>query len=85
MENIWLEQLKIILREEEIPFFSDGELEFYYNKNHQSLNDTAYECLLIKSENNTLVVSGLTLPDSSTYFRRMAARYRPNHSGILRG
>lgn len=28
-----LKSLKIILREEEIPFFSDEELDFYYSKN----------------------------------------------------
>lgn len=79
-----LKSLKIILREEEIPFFSDEELDFYYGKNNGVFNDTVYECLQIKAENNTLNISGLTASDSSSYFRRLSLRYRPNHSGILK-
>jgi hypothetical protein len=41
--------------------------------------------LLIKAENTTLQVSGLSAGDSSTYFRRLAAKYRPYNSGVLKG
>lgn len=78
-----LEELKIILREEDIPFFTDVELEFYLKKNGNRISDTAYECLIIKAENTTLNVSGLSVADSSAYFRRLAQQYRPNHSGVL--
>ena len=80
-----LDELKIILRESDIPFFSDNELTFYLNKNDGSYENTAYECLMIKSKNTTLTIAGLTAADSSSYFRRLASQYRPNNSGFLQG
>ena len=80
----YLVVIKNILREKDIPFFSDEEIDFYYNKNNKNLNNTIYECLLVKAENTTLNISGLNVADSSAYFRRLASRYRPNNSGILK-
>lgn len=83
MSNI--EDLKIVLREADIPFFTDEQLDFYLRENGGNYNLTAYQCLLIKAEDTTLQVSGLSAADSSKYFRRLAAKYRPNNSGILKG
>lgn len=80
-----LDDLKIILREDDVPFFTDEQLAFYLNENGGDYRKTAYQCLLIKAENTTLSVSGLSTGDSSAYFRRLAAKYRPNNSGVLRG
>lgn len=80
-----LEDLKIVLREADIPFFSDAQLEFYLRENNGDYQATAYQCLLIKAEDTTLSVSGLNAADSSKYFRRLASKYRPHNSGILRG
>lgn len=77
--------LKIVLREEDVPFFTDAQLEFYLRENNGNYDATAYQCLLIKAENTTLSVSGLNAGDSSSYFRRLAARYRPHNSGVLKG
>ncbi len=78
-------ELKIILREADIPFFTDEELTYYLNKNKDNLNDTAYQCLCIKAENTDLSVSGMSTADSSKYFRRLANIYRPTNSGTLKG
>lgn len=80
-----LDQLKTVLREEDIPFFTDDQLEFYLAENQGDYKATAYQCLLIKAEDTTLSVSGLSAADSSQYFRRLASRYRPFHSGTLKG
>ena len=80
-----LTELKIVLREEDIPFFSDFELEFYLQENKGDYSATAYQCLTIKAENTTLNISGLSAADTSAYFRRLASRYRPRNSGILNG
>lgn len=80
-----IEDLKVVLREEQIPFFSDAELQFYLAENGGDYTKTAYQCLLIKAENTTLTMSGLTTADTSAYFRRLAGRYRPRHSGVLPG
>lgn len=80
-----LDRLKVILRETDIPFFEDEDLVFYLEENDGDLKKTAYQCLLIKAEDTTLQVSGLSASDSSRYFRRLAARYRPNNSGTLLG
>lgn len=80
-----IQDLKIVLREEQVPFFSDAELQFYLNENNGDYKATAYQCLLIKAENTSLSISGLSTADTSTYFRRLASRYRPRNSGILGG
>ena len=80
-----LADLKIVLREDAVPFFTDAELQFYLSENNSDYDATAYQCLLIKAENTTLTISGLTAADSSAYFRRLASRYRPRNSGILKG
>lgn len=80
-----LEDLKIVLRESDVPFFSDEQLAFYLRENNSDYQATAYQCLLIKAEDTTLSVSGLSAADSSKYFRRLASRYRPHNSGILKG
>ena len=80
-----IEKLKIILREKDCPFFTDEELDFYYNENCCDLDQTAYQCLVIKSENTTLNISGMQAADTSSYFRRLAQKYRRNNSGTLIG
>jgi hypothetical protein len=77
--------LKMILREADVPFFTDEELQFYLDRNGGDFDKTAYQCLCIKAEDTTLSVSGLSMGDSSTYFRRMANMYRPSNSGTLGG
>lgn len=84
MSATQLEEIKIILREKDIPFFEDRELNFYFAQNNGNFNDTVYDCLIVKSENTTLNISGLTTADSSNYFRRLACRYKPNNSGVLK-
>lgn len=80
-----LYKLKNMVREDTVPYFTDSEIEMYYNECDKDLNATAYRLLIVKSENTTLQVSGLTTGDSSRYFRRLALQYKPNNSGILRG
>lgn len=81
----YLEELKLILREKDCPFFEDSELDYYYEKNGHSITKTARQCLLIKSENTTLSISGLSCADTSKYFRRMSQQYRESNSKILGG
>lgn len=83
MDN--MNDLKVVLREKDVPFFTDEELQFYLKENGHDYRATAYQCLLIKAEDTTLEISGMSASDSSKYFRRLASRYRPNNSGILRG
>lgn len=79
-----IDKLKLILREKDCPFFSNEELEQYMEM-YTTLEDTAYQCLLIKAEDTTLSVSGLSLGDTSRYFLRLAQQYRKSNSGILNG
>lgn len=80
-----LEELRVILREDDIPFFTDEQLEYYLNKNGGNVDLTAYECLGIKAEDTSLSITGFSTGDTSKYFKRMAQKYRPNNSGILKG
>ena len=76
--------LKSVLREEAVPYFSEEEIEFFL-KEEGDKRAAAYKMLLIKAEDTTLTVSGLTTADSSGYFRRLARMYKPNNSGVLKG
>lgn len=79
-----IDDLKIVLRESEIPLFSDEELQWYVNKFNGNYNRAVYELLIVKSENTGMSISGMSAEDSSSYFRRLANRYRPNNSGVLK-
>jgi hypothetical protein len=81
MEDI--DKLKKNIREDIVPYFSDEDLQYYLDCNDNDLKKTSYQCLLLKAEDTTLQVSGLTLPDSGKYFRNLATKYRTSNSGIL--
>ena len=79
-----INELKIILREESSPFFSDEELAFYLDKNDYDINLAAYECLLVKAENDSISLpGGLNIADNQAYWLRLARKYRPNGSRCL--
>jgi hypothetical protein len=80
-----IERMKMILREEQCPLFTDDELQFYLDENDGNEDNAIYQCLIIKSESTAVNVSGLTTSDSSSYFRRLASHYKPNNSGTLGG
>ena len=73
------------IREAQSPYFEEEDFTHYLNKNNGDVNATIYEMLIIKSEDSTISVSGLTTQDTSAYFKRLASRYKPFNSGILKG
>lgn len=85
MDASVLINIKIELRESQCPYFSDSEIEYYYAKNNEDFNQTIYELFLVKAEDSTISVSGLSTQDTSGYFRRLASRYRKSNSCILEG
>ena len=80
-----LTELKMLLREAEVPFFSDEEIGYHLERAGGDVDTSAYRLLLIKAENSTLQLSGLTVADTSAYWKRLAAMYRPNGSCVLKG
>ena len=80
-----ISKLKMYIREESYPFFTDEELKAHLEANSNNVELTAYKLLIMKSEDTTLSVSGLSVADSSKYFLRLAQQHRPNHSGNLKG
>lgn len=79
-----IQELKLILREETSPFFTDEEIAYYLNKNNGNINNAAYECLLLKAEDDSIALpGGLTLANNSSYWLRLAKKYKPNGSRIL--
>lgn len=83
-----IEKIKFIrkeIREAQSPYFEDDDFLHYLKKNNGDVNTTIYEMLLIKSEDSTISVSGLTTQDTSAYFKRLASRYKPFNSGIMNG
>lgn len=80
-----IESIKREIRENMSPYFDDGDIEYYLKKNNGDVNATIYELLLVKAEDSTISVSGLSTSDTSAYFRRLASRYRQYNSGVLSG
>ena len=79
-----IQELKLILRKETSPFFSDEELAYYLEKNNYNINAAAYECLLLKAEDDSISLpGGLQLANNSSYWLRLAKKYKPNGSKIL--
>ena len=79
-----IQELKLILREETSPFFTDEEIAYYLEKNNGNINNAAYECLLLKAEDDSIALpGGLTLANNSSYWLRLAKKYKPNGSRIL--
>lgn len=80
-----VEAIKREIRENMSPYFEDDDIEYYLKKNNGDVNATIYELLLVKAEDSTISVSGLSTSDTSAYFRRLASRYRQYNSGVLSG
>lgn len=73
------------IREEQSPYFEDGDIEYYLEKNHGNVEATIYEMLIIKSEDSSLSLSGVNTTDTSGYFKRLASKYKQFNSGTLVG
>lgn len=73
------------IREDIAPYFNEGDIEYYLDKNGGDVNATIYEMLIIKSEDSSLVLSGISTGDTSGYFKRLASRYKRFNSGTLIG
>lgn len=80
-----IDKIKIEIREEQAPYFEDDEIGYYLAKNNGDVNATIYEMLIIKSEDSTISVSGLSTQDTSSYFKRLASRFRSYNTGTLLG
>lgn len=80
-----IDRIKREIREQDSPYFDEEDFSYYLDKNDGDVNATIYEMLIIKSEDSTISVSGLSTQDTSNYFKRLASRYKPFNSGILEG
>lgn len=80
-----IERIKKEVREEQAPYFEDDDFQYYLEKNGGNVDATIYEMLIVKSEDSSISVSGLTTQDTSSYFKRLASRYKPFNSGVIRG
>lgn len=83
MDSTVLEAIRREIRENQSPYFEDGDIEYYYDKNKQDFEATVYELLVIKSEDSTISVSGLNTGDTSRYFKMLASKHRKYNSGVL--
>lgn len=83
MDNTILTSLKMELQENKFPVFTDSELDYYYTKNGEDFKKTMYECLILKSNDSSITLTGLSVADTSNYFKRLAMKYRKNDTQVL--
>lgn len=79
-----IEIIKRELREQQVPYFDEDDFQYYLDKNSGDTKATIYEMLLLKAEDSSIQVSGLTTADTSSYFRRLASKYRRFNTGNLK-
>lgn len=79
-----IKELKFRLREAEYPLFSKEELQFLLDSNKNDVDMATYRGAMLKAEANGLTLNGMEFKTMAEYFLRIAAMYRPTHSGILR-
>lgn len=80
-----IERIKKEIREAQAPYFEEDDFQYYLEKNGGNVDATIYEMLIIKSEDSSISVSGLTTQDTSSYFKRLASRYKQFNSGVIKG
>ena len=80
-----IERIKKEIREDQAPYFEEDDFQYYLDKNNGNVDATIYEMLIIKSEDSSISVSGLTTQDTSSYFKRLASRYKQFNSGVIKG
>lgn len=80
-----VERIRLEIREDMCPYFDDGEIEKYLEKNRGDVEATIYELLIVKSEDSMITVSGLSTADTSGYFKRLASRHKRFNTGVLKG
>lgn len=85
MTDAEMNRIKLILQEDDAQFFTDEQIEFYVQENDGNIDSAIYQMLIIKSESSEISVSGLSTQDTSGYFKRLASRYKPRNTGILKG
>lgn len=78
-----LKAIRIEIRENQSPYFEDEDVEYYFQKNDDDFEATVYELLIVKSEDSSLSVSGLSTGDTSRYFKMLASKHRKYNSGVL--
>lgn len=83
MDPVILQAIKVEIRENMSPYFDDSDIEYYFNKNKGDVEATIYELLVVKSEDSTISVSGLSTGDTSKYFKMLASKHRKYNSGVL--
>ena len=80
-----IDKIKKEIREEQSKYFDESDFAYYLEKNNGNVNATIYEMLIIKSEDSSISVSGLSTTDTSGYFKRLASKYRQFNTGLLNG
>jgi hypothetical protein len=80
-----IDRVKKEVREDQAPFFEEDDFQYYLDKNQGNVNATIYEMLILKSEDSAISVSGLNTTDTSSYFKRLASRFKSFNSGTLKG
>lgn len=78
-----LQAIRIEIRENQSPYFEEEDIQYYFQKNDGDFEATVYELLIIKSEDSSLSVSGLSTGDTSKYFKMLASKHRKYNSGVL--
>lgn len=71
------------IRENQSPYFEEEDFLHYLSKHNGDVNAVIYDMLIVKSEDSSISVSGLSTQDTSAYFKRLASRYKPFNSGII--
>lgn len=72
-----VENLKMLIREDEYPFFAgnDDKLQFFIDHT-DNFSEAVYQACIYKAENSEMEMSGYKSQDTSQYFKMLAQQFR---------
>lgn len=68
--------LSFNLQEKSSPFFDEEDLQLLLDKNGGDINKASYEGCLLKSQNDSISLSGIDIPDNENYWLRLAKKFQ---------
>ncbi len=79
--GLLLDKLKLNIREEQFPCFTDEELVYVLEASSFDLDKASYNCLIRKAFDNSIrLPSGMDIPSNKEYWLSLARLYRQSGS-----
>lgn len=73
--------LKFYLQEKQFPYFDDEDLQILLDQ-YEDINRAAYEGCMIKAQDDSVQIPGVSTPSNEKYWIRRANQFRMRCKGV---